>query len=282
MDENAPKRRRAGPKPPAAAGAPPAQALDHWTGDPRFMQSLARGLLALSAVVKAEGQPVSPREISAATGLSVATARRCVYTLDAIGYLRANRNGAVPGPNLAALSADYAAASPLVAECGPILDRLHIELGVTVSLTTFVGDQPTIVASSTSEALLKLDLPVGASVPVHCSSAGKVYLASLSPEALARRLPLIDFKPYTEHTITSADQLELQLAQARRRGYAVADQELAIGVRSASAPIQNARGTVVASVNATMLAPAVGMRELKVRVVPALMRSAMELSRLAM
>lgn len=281
MDGTAPKRRRAGPAPAAKVDAAPVEALDHWAGDPRFMQSLARGLLALGVVTKGEGRPVSPKRIAEVTGLSIATARRCLYTLDAIGYVRANRNGAVPGPALAALAADYAAASPLVAECGPILDRLRQELGVTVSLALFASDQATIVASNTAESVLKLDLPVGAAMPLHCSSAGKVYLASLSDEALARRLRSIEYTPYTDHTLVTPDALRAEILEARRRGYGLVDQELAIGVRSASAPVRDARGGAVGSVNATMLAPAVGLRDLKSRIVPALIVAAAELSRLA-
>ena len=272
-----PKRPQAGPPPANANAESPTDALNHWVGDPRFMQSLARGLLALNAVAAGEGRPVSASEISAQTGLSIATVRRCMYTLHAIGYVRANRNGAVPGPALAALTANYSA-SPLISGCGPILDALHDELGMTISLAAFEGGQPTIVASSTSESLLKVDLAIGASIPVHCSSAGKVYLASLSEEALAHRLNTLEFKTYTAHTITSAAPLKEQLVEVRRRGFAMIDQELVIGIRSVSAPVRDTRGAVVGSVNATMLVPAVSLRDLRARVAPAVVRTAQQLS----
>jgi IclR family pca regulon transcriptional regulator len=194
--------------------------------------------------------------------------------------VRANRNGAVPGPALAALTSEYAAASPLTLRCGPVLDQLRQELGVSISLATFDTDQAMIVASSTSESLLKIDLPVGAVAPVHCSSAGKVYLAASTAEALARRLRSIDFKAFTERTITDPETLAEGLKTVRRRGYAIVDQELALGLRSASVPVTDARGALAGSLNASVLVAAVGLRDLRGRIVPALAGGAEELARL--
>jgi IclR family pca regulon transcriptional regulator len=266
---------------PMADAASPAAALDRFVGDPQFMQSLARGLLALGAVAKGRGQPVTAREISALTGLSVATARRCLYTLDATGYVRANRLGAVPGAALASLAADYTASSPIITHCGPILDDLRAELGESVSLAMFEGDQATIVASASSESLLKLDLPIGAVLPLHATAAGKILLAHLSEEALDRRLRLAELKAHTERTITSPVKLREELAHVSRRGFAVSDQELAIGIRTVGAPVHDARGAVIGSIGATTLVSTVGLRDLRARVVPALMRAAARLSALS-
>lgn len=263
--------------PPAA----PAAGLDRFVGDPQFMQSLARGLLALGAVAKGRGQPVTAREISALTGLSVATARRCLYTLNATGYVRANRLGAVPGAALAGLAADYASSSPIITHCGPILDDLRAELEESVSLAMFEGDQATIVATASSESLLKLDLPVGAVLPLHATAAGKVLLAHLGDEALDRRLRLAELKAHTDRTITTPATLREDLVHVRRRGFAMSDQELAIGIRTIGAPVRDARGAVIGSIGATTLVSAVSLRDLRTRVVPALMRAAARLSALS-
>jgi IclR family pca regulon transcriptional regulator len=281
MAQRAVKSRVTEPEAAATEASSPAAALDRFVGDPQFMQSLARGLLALGAVAKGRGQPVTAREVAARTGLSVATARRCLYTLNATGHVRANRLGAVPGAALAGLAADYAGSSPIITHCGPILDDLRAELGESVSLAMFEGDQATIVATASSESLLKLDLPVGAVLPLHPTAAGKILLAHLSEEALDRRLRLAELKAHTERTITSPAKLREDLAHVRRRGFAMADQELVIGIRTVGAPVRDARGTVIGSISATTLVPAVGLRDLRARVVPALMRAAARLTALS-
>jgi IclR family pca regulon transcriptional regulator len=145
----------------------------------------------------------------------------------------------------------------------------------------FEGDQATIVATASSESLLKLDLPVGAVLPLHATAAGKVLLAHLSGDALDRRLRLAELKAHTERTITSPVKLREELAHVSRRGFAVSDQELAIGIRTVGAPVHDARGAVIGSIGATTLVSTVGLRDLRARVVPALMRAATRLSALS-
>ena len=257
----------------------PAASLDRWEGDPHFMRSLARGLLVLGIVVRGQGRPVSARQAAAATGLSLAAAQRCIYTLNALGYVQANRNGAVCGPALADLATHYAASSPIISACGPALDALHKELGLTVSLTMFEGEFPIVVASRTSDSLLRLEMPVGATMPLHSSSAGKLYLSSLAESDLEERLAQIVLKPHTPHTIVSASALRKQVSCIRKQGYAISDQELMVGLRSASVAVRDARGTARGSVNVAMLAPAISLRDLRGRLIPALARTAGDLSR---
>lgn len=265
--------------PPAVAT--PAGGLEQFFGDPQFMQSLARGLLALGAVSRGRGHPVSVHEIAACTGLSVATVRRCLYTLNATGHVRANRNGAVAGPELAALAIDYAASSPLVSNCGPILDALRVELGLTVSLTLFEGDQATIVASSSTESFLKLEIPVGTVLPLHASSSGKLYLASLDPDRRAELLERIEYRallgPYTP--LSSAD-VHSRLAGVQEQGYAVSDQELAAGLLTVSAPVRDHRGLLLGAVSTSVLSSEVTSRIIRTKLAPALLAAATGLSAL--
>ena len=135
--------------------------------------------------------------------------------------------------------------------------------------------------TSTSESLLKLDLPIGAALPVHCTSAGKIYLAYLPDEALDRRLRLADLKAHTARTLPTPAALRQDLAGVRRHGFATSDQELANGIRTVGAPVRDARGAVIGSINVTMLVGAVSLRDLRARVVPALMRAAGRLSALS-
>jgi len=58
--------------------------LDKHANDPNFMLSLGKGLVVLRAALIA-GPNVSIRELSDTTGLSIASVRRCVYTLSRLG-----------------------------------------------------------------------------------------------------------------------------------------------------------------------------------------------------
>lgn len=54
---------------------------------------------------------------------------------------------------------------------------------------------------------------------------------------------------YTPSTLTSPSRLDEELATVRRQGYAVAADELDVGLTAVAGPVHNAHGEVVASVS---------------------------------
>ncbi len=90
---------------------------------------------------------------------------------------------------------------------------------------------------------------LGARIPLHCSSVGKVLLAFMdsadaekliSGETLAQRTP---------NTITDAHKLRQHLAFVRANGYAIDDEENEEGIRCVAAPIRNGSGRVEAAMS---------------------------------
>jgi IclR family acetate operon transcriptional repressor len=85
---------------------------------------------------------------------------------------------------------------------------------------------------------------VGLSVPLHCSALGKVLLAydaaELPPGRLARR---------TARTLTSREAVAADLAQVRRRGYAVTYEELEPGLVAVAAPVYRDGAAIVAALS---------------------------------
>jgi len=75
-------------------------------------------------------------------------------------------------------------------------------------------------------------------------------------------------RPLTPRTVKSHAALRRVLDQVRRQGYAVTDQELEQGLRSAAVPIHDASGTVVAALNVSVHASRASMQELRSRFLP--------------
>ncbi|HEX5600189.1 MAG TPA: IclR family transcriptional regulator, partial [Hyphomicrobiaceae bacterium] len=94
---------------------------------------------------------------------------------------------------------------------------------------------------------LRVHLQAGSRVPAHCTSGGKVMLAHLDDAVRARLLRNVTLKPCTEHTITQTTELEAELAEIRRRGYAVNNQEFTIGIIGVAVPIADRQGRVLAA-----------------------------------
>jgi DNA-binding IclR family transcriptional regulator len=88
---------------------------------------------------------------------------------------------------------------------------------------------------------------VGQHIPLHATSNGKVLISELEPKRLEEVLG--NLPGYTDRTITRKARLRAELAEVRERGYAVAVDELEVGLTAAAAPIRNAHGDIIASMS---------------------------------
>jgi DNA-binding IclR family transcriptional regulator len=103
------------------------------------------------------------------------------------------------------------------------------------------------------EILLQLDAErhvgvanwVGADVPLHASSAGKLILSDLDPEGLDAWLAVEPLEAYTRRTITDPDTLRAEVTRAGRQGWAELADELEIGLASISVPVSGPNGSLV-------------------------------------
>jgi IclR family pca regulon transcriptional regulator len=97
---------------------------------------------------------------------------------------------------------------------------------------------------------------------------GRVLLAGLDDEELDERISRMQIRPLTSHTVASERALRDALAVVRKQGYAMVDQELEEGLRSAAVPIHGADGTVTASLNVSVHASRASMAVLRREFLP--------------
>ncbi len=90
-------------------------------------------------------------------------------------------------------------------------------------------------------------LEVGAAIPWHACALGHAIVAHLPAEQSAPILAA-ERAPLTGRTKTTRAALGQALAQVRRRGYAVENQEATVGDAGIAAPIVNREGTVAGSI----------------------------------
>ena len=70
-----------------------------------------------------------------------------------------------------------------------------------MSLTMFCEESPVVVASWASDFILRLEMPVGATLPLHAFSAGKPYLSALPDADLEKRLAEAPYPPHADTSI---------------------------------------------------------------------------------
>lgn len=91
---------------------------------------------------------------------------------------------------------------------------------------------------------------VGRTIPIHCSSAGRVLLADYSYAELARRFRDVGFAPCgPAQLVRDIDTLFQQVQLARQAGYAIVREEFEPELVGASAPVRDFRGQVIAALN---------------------------------
>jgi DNA-binding IclR family transcriptional regulator len=149
----------------------------------------------------------------------------------------------------AALEVHKSTASRLdvVQEARPLCKQLATATGETVNLATLSGNSALYLDQVAGPSALQPHNWVGQHIPLHATSNGKVLLAWLGDaelKDLLGRLPA-----YTGLTITSKAALRKQLEGVREQGYAVAVDELEVGLTALAAPVRNAHGDVICSMS---------------------------------
>ena len=251
--------------------------LEALNGDPNFMRSLARGLAVVRGFAQ-EQRPMSIGKLSQKTGIPRAAVRRCLYTLEQLGYVASAEGGLFSlRPKLMTLGYAFLSSTPLTVSAQPYLDRVSEAVSESCSLATLDGDDILYLARSVTSRIISVTLNVGSRLPACCTSIGYVLLAELPEADLAKYLQRVDLKRYTEKTITSARALREHLLQVRAAGYAIADQQMERGVVSIAVPVRNVAGNAVAGINVITQATRASVREMKTRFLPPLLAAARDI-----
>ena len=129
----------------------------------------------------------------------------------------------------------------------PELAHLRDLSGETAVIAVDDGKQSLNMGHALSNHPISMGDRLGSAYPYHCSSTGKVFAAYFEQERLRNFLnePL---PPRTPHTIQNRAELEHELSETRRRGYAITNEELVEGRRAIAAPIFDAGGAVVGAI----------------------------------
>jgi IclR family pca regulon transcriptional regulator len=125
---------------------------------------------------------------------------------------------------------------------------------------------------------MSVSLSAGSRLPAYCSSLGRVLLAQLAPDELDAYLARTTLAPMTPHTVTDPDRLRDVLAQVRRDGYAVNNEELELGLRSIAVPVRGASGRVLAALNVGAHATRATPERMVEEFLPVLRQGAQELA----
>ena len=241
---------------------------------PDFIESLARGLEVITAVAPGR-EAMSLADVAAATGLARPTVRRILLTLAELGYVRADGPRYTLTPRVLELGAAYVGSLGLWELARPHLQELSAKTNESCSIAQLDGSDIVYVARVAVPKIVGLSVQIGTRFPALQTSLGKVLLAELPAAEVAAVLAQPSRSGLTPLWKPSVKERDAELRQVRARGWAITDQQLALGIRSVAAPIHDG-DRVVAAVNVNTHAAETEVERLTEHHLPLLLRAAGE------
>lgn len=214
---------------------------------PQGAQAALRALRLLKLFTP-EHPELQLAEVSGRAGLNKTTTHRLLQALQSESMLDRNPGtGAYRlGPALMALGVQALSSNDLRLRARPLLNRLAEETGETATLEVPVDDMMLILDEVTGRHFLGAAGNVGTRWPIHATSTGKALIAFDEPgvDRIGKQLTSL-----TSHTITECDQLEKQLSEIRRRGFAESVDELEEGFSGVAAVVRGGTGQVLGALS---------------------------------
>jgi len=238
-----------------------------------FVQSLERGLAVLRAF-SADRPAMTLSDVARTTHLTRATARRLLLTFEALGYMRSDGRYFELTPRVLDLGYAYVSSLKLPDIAQPFMEELSERVHESVSAAVLDDDEIVYVARVPTKRIMTVSISLGSRLPAATTSLGRALLAELPDDELDAFLTRAHVARMTDQTVTGVDELRTAIVDVRRLGYAVVDQELEVGVRSAATVVRNRRGCALAAINVSTHAGRVPLRELKTVFVPQLLATA--------
>ncbi|MCA8867214.1 MAG: IclR family transcriptional regulator [Rhodobacteraceae bacterium] len=214
-----------------------------------LVQSLDRAIDVLDLLAANAGMTLT--EIASTLGQSPATIYRVLATFQHRAMVdndSASQEWAI-GPEAFRLGAAFLRRSNVTERARPLMRQLMEQTGETSNLGIAKGNKVIFISQVETHESIRAFFPPGTQAPMHASGIGKALLSRCSRNQLERLFTSTGFERFTPQTIISLDPLEAEIVRIREQGYAVDNEEKAIGMRCIAAPILNVHDEAVAGIS---------------------------------
>jgi IclR family pca regulon transcriptional regulator len=238
-----------------------------------FSEALARGLGVISAFNDQRRQ-MTLSDIARAVDLPRATVRRALATLVALGYLETEGRLFRLTPRILKLAIAYLSSDPVPSILQPVCEDICRQVGASCSVAVLDGDEAVMIARAVPTRPASVALGVGYRLPVFCSALGRVLASAMADAELEAFLSQLKPVRFTRQTVVAKPEIRRLILDVRKKGYALADQEAEIGIRSIAVPLVRFDGKCVAALNIGVQPEQVSAKAMIADYVPLLMKEA--------
>lgn len=131
------------------------------------------------------------------------------------------------------------------------VDRLAEETGELVRLVVEWDGHGVTLYQSSGDNVEQARSQVGGLQELHCTAAGKAFLAKLPEDRVESVLDVNALTSYTENTITDPDALSEELERTEAQGIAFDDEEYDEGMRCVASAISDHSGELLGAISVT-------------------------------
>ncbi|MCC4254500.1 IclR family transcriptional regulator domain-containing protein [Sphingobium naphthae] len=227
-----------------------------------IMGGFAKGL-AIIELFGLERPRLTVSDAANGAGLTRAAARRCLLTLEGLGYVEFDGKYFAPRARLRRLGGVAAYATGLAERAQPLIEQLCEELNEPISVAVLDNDASLFIARAEAHRIVSTGVRLGARIPAYCSATGRVLLSGLEPMEVDQYLGRIKPVARTPKGVTDLAALKALIGQASMEGVSFSDEELELGMRSMAVPIHNVAGDIIAACSLSTSASRVTLDEMK-------------------
>ncbi len=221
-----------------------------------LIEGMVKGMAVLESF-DTERQRLNATQAAQRAGITRAAARRHLLTLAHLGYLETDGSHYWLSSKVLRFSGSYLASARLPRILQPALDKLAAQTGQAHSAVVLNGDEVVIVARNAelrragdgAPPVLAYGLHLGARLPAHATSTGRVLLASLPRAAFSAWMRGRQLTRLTVHTVTEPRAFRALIEQVRREDHCLSSEEHELGVHALAVPVRNPAGHAVAALN---------------------------------
>jgi len=244
--------------------------------DGEYLNSLARGLAVLRSFSRDKpGMTLS--ELAAHTELNPAVVRRCLNTLQHLGYVAKKDKLFLLRPEVFSLGSAYIESMNLEEVITPSLQRVRDLTGNSTAMAILSDNDILFMVYVSTKLLTRVVAGVGTRFPAYATSAGRVLLAHMDKEQLNDYLNRVKLQALTDRTVVNKTELRNLLHQVKKQGYAATQSELDFGVVSVAVPLQAENGKVLASLSCSTSLARQNLDIMVKEVIPELLQAAREI-----
>jgi IclR family pca regulon transcriptional regulator len=250
-----------------------------------FIEGMAKGMAVLESF-DTERQRLNATLAAARAGLTRAAARRHLLTLAHLGYLETDGSYFWLSAKVLRFSGSYLASARLPRAIQPTLNRLAVQAQESFSAVVLDADEVVIVARSGNDRnagdsgsgrVIAYGLHMGARLPAHATSTGRVLLAAQTKAAFAQWMKGRHLPRMTALTTTDTKAFRALIEKVRKDDFCLSSEEHELGVHALAVPLRSSKGVTVAALNVVASHARLSTQAMQRDMLPLMLEAAREL-----